>query len=235
MISSKTRASRFFGNCDADSDSAPGVLDEPEDQNCYSVETSGTAQQTTLTSKKSQEAPCTDSVAKSKRKRTEEHDTEACFIYSSLPSLPLDSVGQPHTRKSKGSILSSRYSYRPSSSQNNSLGATNDTAGRMDLKKQLLSNHRFCGRRNCAEQGLQVQDEKSPFLGNDKDELASASQAVTAIEAIDNESVHRICSAQVVLDLAGAIKELVENSLDANASSIGQHNSSLLVFSYRVK
>ncbi|GBC00731.1 hypothetical protein RclHR1_03960005 [Rhizophagus clarus] len=41
-----------------------------------------------------------------------------------------------------------------------------------------------------------------------------------SIKAIDSSSVHRICSGQVILDLPTAIKELVENSLDAQAKSI---------------
>ncbi|GJJ71777.1 DNA mismatch repair protein PMS2 [Entomortierella parvispora] len=41
-----------------------------------------------------------------------------------------------------------------------------------------------------------------------------------SIRAIDKESVHRICSGQVVLDMATAVKELLENSLDAGATSI---------------
>ncbi|WWC86301.1 uncharacterized protein L201_001174 [Kwoniella dendrophila CBS 6074] len=41
-----------------------------------------------------------------------------------------------------------------------------------------------------------------------------------SIKAIDTDSVHRIHSGQVVLDLQGAIKELVENSLDAGATVI---------------
>ncbi|RSH92872.1 hypothetical protein EHS25_008318 [Saitozyma podzolica] len=41
-----------------------------------------------------------------------------------------------------------------------------------------------------------------------------------SIRAIDSESVHRIHSGQVVLELQGAIKELLENSLDAGATSI---------------
>ncbi|PCH42834.1 DNA mismatch repair protein MutL [Wolfiporia cocos MD-104 SS10] len=42
----------------------------------------------------------------------------------------------------------------------------------------------------------------------------------TAIKALDTTSVHRISSGQVVIDLQTAVKELVENSLDAGASSI---------------
>ncbi|KAF2073628.1 hypothetical protein CYY_005047 [Polysphondylium violaceum] len=40
------------------------------------------------------------------------------------------------------------------------------------------------------------------------------------IKAIDKESVHLICSEQVILDLSIAVKELVENSLDAKATTI---------------
>ena len=42
-----------------------------------------------------------------------------------------------------------------------------------------------------------------------------------AIKAIDGSSVHRITSGQVVIDLQTAVKELVENSLDAGATNIG--------------
>ncbi|XP_028940561.1 mismatch repair endonuclease PMS2, partial [Antrostomus carolinensis] len=41
-----------------------------------------------------------------------------------------------------------------------------------------------------------------------------------AIRPIDRKSVHRICSGQVVLSLGTAVKELVENSLDAGATNI---------------
>jgi DNA mismatch repair enzyme (predicted ATPase) len=43
----------------------------------------------------------------------------------------------------------------------------------------------------------------------------------TTIKAIDSTSIHKITSGQVVIDLQTAVKELVENSLDAGATSIG--------------
>ena len=41
------------------------------------------------------------------------------------------------------------------------------------------------------------------------------------IKALDAGSVHKISSGQVVVDLQTAVKELVENSLDAGATNIG--------------
>ncbi|GAA5924222.1 hypothetical protein JCM1841_006879 [Sporobolomyces salmonicolor] len=41
-----------------------------------------------------------------------------------------------------------------------------------------------------------------------------------SIQAIDRSSVHRLTSGQVVIDLQTAVKELVENALDAGATSI---------------
>ncbi|KAL0822689.1 hypothetical protein ABMA28_004709 [Loxostege sticticalis] len=40
------------------------------------------------------------------------------------------------------------------------------------------------------------------------------------IKAINTDTVHKICSGQVVLSLAVAVKELIENSLDAGATNI---------------
>ncbi|XP_076884827.1 DNA mismatch repair protein PMS1-like [Bidens hawaiensis] len=41
-----------------------------------------------------------------------------------------------------------------------------------------------------------------------------------SIKPISKTAIHRICSGQVILDLSSAVKELVENSLDAGATSI---------------
>ena len=43
---------------------------------------------------------------------------------------------------------------------------------------------------------------------------------MSSIRAIDVDSIEKICSGQVIVDLATAVKELVENSLDANATNI---------------
>lgn len=51
--------------------------------------------------------------------------------------------------------------------------------------------------------------------------VADISARSNMIKALDVSSVHRISSGQVVVDLQTAVKELVENSLDADATSIG--------------
>ena len=51
------------------------------------------------------------------------------------------------------------------------------------------------------------------------------------IKSIEKSSVHRITSGQVLVDLQTAVKELVENSLDAGATSIGDYIISSLLMS----
>ena len=51
-------------------------------------------------------------------------------------------------------------------------------------------------------------------------EMTEPAPAGRSIQSIDKATVHRICSGQVVLDLATAVKELVENALDAGATNI---------------
>jgi DNA mismatch repair protein PMS2 len=43
-----------------------------------------------------------------------------------------------------------------------------------------------------------------------------------SIKAIDRTSIHHITSGQVVIDLQNAVKELLENSMDAGATNIGK-------------
>ena len=61
------------------------------------------------------------------------------------------------------------------------------------------------------------------------------SSAKNKIQAIDKTSIHRICSGQVILSLSLAVKELVENSLDAGATRIdvrtNEHGSDLIQIS----
>ncbi|GCB69934.1 hypothetical protein scyTo_0005572 [Scyliorhinus torazame] len=50
--------------------------------------------------------------------------------------------------------------------------------------------------------------------------MEACSAPARGIKPIDRQSVHQICSGQVVLSLSTAVKELVENSLDAGATNI---------------
>lgn len=53
-----------------------------------------------------------------------------------------------------------------------------------------------------------------------KQKSSDNSYTHTMIRAIDRSSIQKICSGQVVVDLATAVKEMVENSLDSGANSV---------------
>ncbi|XP_044735289.1 mismatch repair endonuclease PMS2 [Chrysoperla carnea] len=50
--------------------------------------------------------------------------------------------------------------------------------------------------------------------------VISTTDKAKEIKAIDRSSVHKICSGQVVLTLAVAVKELLENAIDAGATTV---------------
>lgn len=43
---------------------------------------------------------------------------------------------------------------------------------------------------------------------------------MSIIKSLDQGTVHRICSGQVIINLANAVKELVENSIDAGSKNV---------------
>ncbi len=55
---------------------------------------------------------------------------------------------------------------------------------------------------------------------SDSDSDESIVDAAGAILPIQQQDVHKIVSGQVISDMASAVKELVDNSLDAGATSI---------------
>lgn len=52
------------------------------------------------------------------------------------------------------------------------------------------------------------------------------------IKRIDKTSILQICSSQVIVDLKSAVKELVENAIDAGAKNIGTFD--MLIFRHKV-
>ena len=58
-------------------------------------------------------------------------------------------------------------------------------------------------------------------MSTEPNHSSQASANAGAIKALDGGSIHKITSGQVVVDLQTAVKELVENSLDAGAMTIG--------------
>ncbi|XP_020800249.1 mismatch repair endonuclease PMS2 [Drosophila serrata] len=65
------------------------------------------------------------------------------------------------------------------------------------------------------EQDNQIEDK-----GDESDIPKPTTVASGQIKAIGKDTVHKICSGQVVLSLAVAVKELVENSIDAGATLV---------------
>lgn len=51
-------------------------------------------------------------------------------------------------------------------------------------------------------------------------EIDSTQSISKPIQSISRDTVHKICSGQVVFNLAVAVKELIENSIDAGATII---------------
>ena len=58
-------------------------------------------------------------------------------------------------------------------------------------------------------------DSVDPSTAEEDDNPLLSGRVAPSIRPIDPQSIHRICSGQVILDLATAVKELIENSLDA--------------------
>ncbi|GLV44795.1 Pms2 [Carabus blaptoides fortunei] len=55
---------------------------------------------------------------------------------------------------------------------------------------------------------------------NESEIVTATSEKAKEIRTISRDTVHRICSGQVVLSLAVAVKELVENAIDAGATNV---------------
>ena len=62
-------------------------------------------------------------------------------------------------------------------------------------------------------------------MSTEPNHSSQASANAGAIKALDGGSIHKITSGQVVVDLQTAVKELVENSLDAGATTVGMSSS----------
>ncbi|CAG7823721.1 unnamed protein product [Allacma fusca] len=69
-------------------------------------------------------------------------------------------------------------------------------------------------------ENVNVHNELEADLTGRVDTLESREQKSSSIKPIDKNVVHRICSGQVVVTLATAVKELLENSIDAGAISV---------------
>ncbi len=62
---------------------------------------------------------------------------------------------------------------------------------------------------------------KEEIKADSSQKLVPSEKMSGDIKKIDKTSIIQICSSQVVIDLKSAVKELIENSLDAGAKNIG--------------
>eukprot|EP00983_Pelagomonas_calceolata_P006050 200755-Pelagomonas_calceolata.AAC.4 len=59
-----------------------------------------------------------------------------------------------------------------------------------------------------------------PQAGQQVQKQQQQQQHSKRIQSISKHDTHRICSGQVILNLATAVKELLENALDAGATNV---------------
>jgi hypothetical protein len=67
------------------------------------------------------------------------------------------------------------------------------------------------------EEAVHEMNEKPDHVGHH----GAGGSAKRAIRKMSDLSKHRICAGQVIPDVAAAVKELLENAIDAGASSVG--------------
>ena len=76
----------------------------------------------------------------------------------------------------------------------------------------------FCANRE--EKYLTMETVSAPAIANMPGPSGDSEENSSVIKAMDKTSVHRLCSGQVVLSMSIAVKELVENAIDAGATNI---------------
>jgi hypothetical protein len=98
---------------------------------------------------------------------------------------------------------------------------TNQTLIRSAQKRKRVENDEARKRMKTDEDSFESQESlDSPVLDISR----------IGIRAINRESVHKIQSGQVIIMLESAVKELVENALDANSTVIGKRKVTLFTF-----